>query len=139
MVEHVLLLQGIQHAEINLLIVDNATIHGINLAHLEHDFSTDVITFPLNDPDQGPPEYPLEGEIVVSAEMALEMADEVGWSPTAEFSLYVVHGLLHLCGYDDLEEAALTIMRQREFEVLQQLGIALITTDSRWLGLPTQA
>ena len=135
LIEQVLLAQGIQQAEINLLIVDNVTIHGINLAHLEHDFSTDVITFPLNDPGQGPPEYPLEGEIVVSAEMAGDMAEEVGWSATAEFSLYVVHGLLHLCGYDDLEETAQAVMRRRELEVLRQLGIAPVEADARWQGL----
>ena len=54
------------HAQIELLITDNPTIHQINRAHLNHDWPTDVITFPLSSPD----DPILAGELVVSAEMA---------------------------------------------------------------------
>ena len=60
-----------------------------------------MISFVLS----GPEDPELAGELVISAEMALATAREIGADPLAELSLYTVHGLLHLCGYDDLTEA----------------------------------
>lgn len=128
----VLAQHAMEQAEIHVLLVDNVTIHGINFAHLQHDYPTDVITFPMNDPDCLPPEYPLEGEIVISTEMACEMAELVGWEASHEIELYLIHGLLHLCGYDDLEETAQQQMRRREYEMLQLLEIETSAMDTRW-------
>ena len=71
---------------------------GVNRRHLDHDWPTDVISFRLS--DAGEPF--LAGELVVSAERAASVARQFGVDPRAELALYVVHGLLHLCGYDDL-------------------------------------
>ncbi|WP_013628977.1 rRNA maturation RNase YbeY [Rubinisphaera brasiliensis] len=131
----VLAAHQITQAEIHVLLVDNPTIHAMNVAHLEHDFPTDVITFPLNDTDQQPPDYPLEAEIVISTEMAAEMAGEAGWSAEEEATLYLVHSLLHLCGFDDLTEDAQREMRQRELEMLHHLGMKPSETDTRFQGL----
>lgn len=131
-VESVLTAHGLRESELHLLLVDNAAIHEINLAHLRHDFPTDVITFPLNDPERMPPEYPLEGELVISVEMALELAPEIGWEAEQELQLYLIHGLLHLCGYDDLDDNALASMRRREWEMLHRLGITPQAGDDRW-------
>ncbi len=60
----------------------------------------------------------LEGELIVSTETALREAAAHGWTPADELLLYVVHGLLHLCGYDDLTDEARPVMRAREREVL---------------------
>lgn len=60
----------------------------------------------------------LEGEIILSVEMAVSMSAECGWRPVQEVSLYLVHGLLHLCGYDDLTLVERRVMRRREVEVL---------------------
>jgi probable rRNA maturation factor len=60
----------------------------------------------------------LEGELVVSTETAVREAAVHGWTPADELLLYVVHGLLHLCGYDDLSDAARPIMRDRERQLL---------------------
>lgn len=60
----------------------------------------------------------LGGEIIISVETAVAMAADYGWRPVHELSLYLVHGLLHLCGYDDLTAAEQHLMRQREVEVL---------------------
>ena len=64
------------------------------------------------------PQPLLEGELIVSTETALREAAAHGWSPHDEVLLYVVHGLLHLCGYDDLTDETRPAMRIREREVL---------------------
>lgn len=60
----------------------------------------------------------LGGEIIISVETAVTMAADYGWRPSYEVSLYLVHGLLHLCGYDDLTPLEQQLMRRREVEVL---------------------
>jgi len=116
LVRRVLRLEGRSRASISIAVVDDEAIHRINKAHLGHDWPTDVITFPLSEPD----EAILVGELVVSAEMACATARERSLDPAGEFALYVVHGLLHLCGYDDHGDAAAAVMRLREREVLRQ-------------------
>jgi probable rRNA maturation factor len=120
LVGRVLRHEGIDRAAISLAIVDDAAIRRINLAHLGHDWPTDVISFGLSEEDD--PE--LAGELVVSAEMARETAAGVGADPMAELSLYVVHGLLHLCGYDDTTDESRAEMRRREEEHLRREGLA---------------
>lgn len=120
LVERSLRGEGVQRAAISVALVDDATIRRINRTHLGHDWPTDVISFILSEPD----EPTLAGELVVSAEMARETAEEVGADPTAELSLYIVHGLLHLCGYDDATAEASAVMRSREEETLRREGLA---------------
>jgi probable rRNA maturation factor len=108
---------GRAHASISIVLVDNATIHRINREHLEHDWPTDVITFPLNEPG----EPALIGELVISTEMARETAIENGGEPDRELALYVVHGILHLCGFDDHSDLDRARMRAMEETLLSQL------------------
>jgi len=114
----VLLGEGRHRASISIAMVDQATIHALNRAHLRHDWPTDVIGFPLSSPD----DPVLAGELVVSAEMARATASEIGVDPRDELALYIVHGLLHLCGHDDAGESDAARMRRREDEVLTGLG-----------------
>ena len=99
-------------ATISIAIVDNRTIHDLNVRYLQHDYPTDVLSFLLEeelDTDslpipKGSPRgcgKRIEGEIILSSEMAKQMAIKYRWRPLDEVTLYVVHGLLHLCGYDD--------------------------------------
>jgi probable rRNA maturation factor len=111
--------EEIEHAQISVALVDNATIRRINHEHLAHDWPTDVISFMLSSP--GEPE--LVGELIVSTEMAAATAAEVNAEPAAELALYVVHGLLHLCGHDDLTEPDVLEMRARESMHLDRHGL----------------
>ena len=117
-------------ATIGIAIVDNEAIHDLNQRYLQHDYATDVLSFLLEceiEPESLPiPKSAprgagkrIEGEIIVSAEMAKELSKKYRWQPLDELTLYVVHGLLHLCGYDDLSAKELKVMRQREQEVLK--------------------
>ena len=71
----------------------------------------------------------IEGEIIASAEMAASMAGDGKWSAEAELILYVVHGLLHICGYDDLTPEEKCIMRARERAILSELGLTAIYAE----------
>ncbi len=130
LVNHVLLREGRRDASISIALIDLAAIHALNRAHLGHDWPTDVISFPLSNPD----EPTLAGELVVSAEMARATASEVGAEPRDELALYIVHGLLHLCGYDDHTTSDAAAMRRREDQLLTDLGY---TNPFRILGRDT--
>jgi probable rRNA maturation factor len=111
--------EGVAAAAVSLAFVDNATIHRLNKQFLDHDEPTDVLTFPLS----GAGAKTLEGEIVIGAEVARTQAVERSHDEQAELALYVIHGLLHLCGYDDTMPAAVRKMRERERHYLQLLGL----------------
>ena len=115
--ENVLVAENRQTASISIAFVDNDTIHRLNRLHLGHDWSTDVITFPLSDPD----DQELSGELVISTEMAVATAREMGHDPLDELALYIVHGLLHLCGYDDSNEEQSAAMTRRQTEIWRAL------------------
>ena len=141
-VVRVLTEERIRMATISLALVDDAEIHRVNREFLGHDYPTDVISFrldedgsqesgvssrkidgedlgmPVPQPSTINPQPHLEGELIVSTETALREAAAHGWSPHDEVLLYVVHGVLHLCGYDDLTDEARPAMRVREREVL---------------------
>jgi probable rRNA maturation factor len=104
-----------QSAAISLAVVDDPTIHALNRQYLEHDYPTDVLTFALHDDGSH-----LEGEIVISADTAASAAAEVGASPDAEQFLYVIHGVLHLTGYDDTTPEAAEEMRAAEAKYMNR-------------------
>lgn len=72
----------------------------------------------------------LEGELIVSTETAVREAASHGWTSQNEVLLYVVHGMLHLCGYDDLTDEARPLMRQREREVLGHWNLCPIGLET---------
>ena len=111
--------ENVADAEISLAFVDNTTIHRLNMRYLQHDEPTDVLSFPLSEPNANG----LSGELVIGAEVALAQATARGHDVQAELALYVIHGLLHLCGHDDHEEADVAIMRERERRYLAQLRL----------------
>jgi probable rRNA maturation factor len=111
--------EKIDDAEISLAFVDNPTIHQLNRRYLQHDEPTDVLSFPLSEPSA----RRLMGELVIGVEVAVVQAAERGHDVQAELALYVIHGLLHLCGHDDHDLDDAQQMRQRERHYLQQLGL----------------
>ncbi|MEQ8790774.1 MAG: rRNA maturation RNase YbeY [Pirellulaceae bacterium] len=110
--------EGVAAAEISLAVVDDPTIHDLNRRYLQHDYATDVLSF-LLDEQQGR----LEGEVIVSADTAAAAAEQYGWSLNDELLLYVVHGALHLVGYDDLDPDSKAEMRRRERLHLARFGL----------------
>ncbi|MBM4070287.1 MAG: rRNA maturation RNase YbeY [Planctomycetes bacterium] len=115
-------LQGedIADAEISLAFVDNDTIHRLNKRYLDHDEPTDVLTFPLGPSGGG---KKLSGEIVIGAEVAAAEASQRGHDVHTELALYVIHGVLHLCGYVDAKEKDRHVMRSKERHYLKSLAL----------------
>jgi probable rRNA maturation factor len=110
----------LQRTEFDLTIhlVGSKEMADLNQLHLGHDGSTDVITLDYGDG----PETPLAGEIFICVEDALLQAKQFRTSWQSEFARYVIHGILHLQGYDDLETAARRRMKRVENSRLKKLA-----------------
>src|SRR5262245_25646544 len=110
--------EGFKRSKISVAVVDDSTILDINRRFLDHNEPTDVISF-LFSSDKAM----LEGEIVTSAQTAASAAKHFGWKPADELLLYVIHGALHLTGYDDQSKRARQAMRKRERHYLSHFGL----------------
>ena len=82
---------------------------GINKQYLDHDYYTDIITFPLNNS-----KVAIKSDIYISVDRVIENAKSYGVSTSQECYRVIAHGLLHLCGYDDATDDEKKIMRERE-------------------------
>lgn len=106
-------------AELSIVFIDNKTIKQINRAFLGHNYATDVLSFTYDEPSF---KNNVKGEIVVSVEMASKLSRRYGYEVEGEIVLYLVHGLLHLLGYDDKRKKDAKKMHQRAGELLLSLG-----------------
>jgi probable rRNA maturation factor len=109
---------SVEQARISLAVVDDPTIHRLNRQYLDHDCTTDVLSFNLDDSAGG-----IEGEVIVSADTAAAAAPAFGWRPEDELLLYVIHGVLHLVGLRDGTRPQRQQMRRRERECLARFGL----------------
>ena len=124
--------------EVNVCLTDDAGIHEVNLEMRNVDRPTDVLSFPMFDltPGEAPAEEDEElldpatgrlplGDMVISMERVEAQAEEFGHSKRRELAYLVVHSVLHLLGYDHLDEGEEKArMRAREEAVMEELGIA---------------
>ena len=138
---HTLKNQKFNHeVEVNVLLVDNEAIRSINQETRNIDSETDVLSFPMIDYEEGKtykdlylkhkfgPEYYdgddlVIGDVVISMEKAKEQAVDFGHSLKREVCYLTVHSILHLLGYDHMEEEDKTKMRAVEEEILGALEI----------------
>lgn len=107
---------GCFDCRVGIRITSDPVIHQVNREFLNHDYPTDVISFPyaLSAPV-------VEGELIVSIDTAAVQAADVGWSIAEEVLLYVIHGTLHLVGYDDVDDADRAAMREAESKAMSLL------------------
>jgi len=91
---------GVSPAELSILLVDDRQIHSLNKKWRAKDRPTDVLSFAQREGRAADPDDPVLGDIVISIERARAQAEEHGHSPEAELDLLLVHGLLHLLGYE---------------------------------------
>lgn len=125
-------------AEINLLLTDDEAIHEMNQEFRNMDRATDVLSFPMIEYEvpgdfSGVEEQPeafhpesgelLLGDIVISKEHLLEQAKAYGHSPKREFAFLIAHSMLHLFGYDHMEEDERLSMEQKQREIMEKIQI----------------
>lgn len=111
-------LEGAPAVSADVIVVDDDEIAAMNQTHMQHEGATDVLSFPMLEFDHEREAFML-GEVVVSSDTAQREARERYIDPVEELARYIVHGFLHLIGYDDDTEA-----HAKEMEELQERVLA---------------
>lgn len=106
--------EGKEIYQLQVVFMSDGALLEMNQSYLKHDYYTDIITFPLN-------EDPLMGELYISYDRVCENANSIGVSIWEELARVMVHGVLHLCGYDDHEVEEKKEMRSKEDYYLKGL------------------
>lgn len=114
-----------ERTEISVTFVEGEEIRNLNREYRDTDKVTDVLSFPQFDDLDEIPEIGeiCLGDVVICKDRALEQAEEFGHSFEREIIYLFTHSILHLLGYDHMEEDEKKEMRQREEEVMAHLGI----------------
>lgn len=125
-------------AEVNLLLTMNEEIHEMNMNFRQIDHPTDVLSFPMVDYEEAGNfdflEDALEyfhpesgelmlGDIVISKEKVIAQAEEYGHSIEREYAFLIAHSMLHLFGYDHMEDAERIVMEEKQKDILDRLQI----------------
>lgn len=117
---------GAEKSVIGVTLVDDKTIRKLNKKYRKKDKPTDVLSFHFNKEtgasDALPVmQYDLLGDVVISVETAARQAEDYRHSFEKEFKILLVHGILHLSGYDHIKEKDFVIMRKKEKELLRSI------------------
>lgn len=120
-----------EQCEVSVSFVEDVEIQQLNREYREIDKVTDVLSFPLyENPEEIRtaqkmfPDQPVElGDVVICTQVAQQQAAEFGHSTEREFLYLFVHSVCHLLGYDHMEPEDKKVMRAREEEVLEALGV----------------
>ena len=117
LIRHVLAAEDGELVHLSVVLTDHETVRSLNVSYLDHDYDTDVLSFSLRDaPDED--DGVVEGEVYVDLDTAAERHEEFDTSFETEARRYVVHGLLHLLGYDDQTASGQETMRALETQYL---------------------
>jgi len=100
--------------EVDIAVVTSRRIAALNRRYLQHRGATDVLSFDLSQPPGG-----TAVQLIVCGELAVREARARDLGPQRELMLYIVHGLLHVLGYDDTTPKAAEKMRARQEELLE--------------------
>jgi probable rRNA maturation factor len=112
---------GFPDAQLSILIVDDTQIAELNLAYLNHAGPTNVISFPMQEGPFSDMSPDLLGDVVISADTAHREAVEAGMPMTERFNQLLVHGILHLTGYDHINSKEEAAVMERKSNQLMQL------------------
>ena len=116
--------EHLENVEFNVIFVNNNKIRELNNIYRNKDSITDVITFALEDYEKVVyNDVRVLGDIYISLDKASEQAVEYGHSFLREISFLMIHGFLHLLGYDHIDEEKEKIMFERQEAILDEYGI----------------
>ena len=114
-------------AEVSIVLTGDGEVRELNREYRDIDRSTDVLSFALDEGEEtqlpGGPDEHLLGDIVISVETAARQATEYGHSLERELAFLTVHGMLHLLGYDHMNDKDRLRMRTAEEQILAKLGL----------------
>jgi len=105
-------------AELTVVFVSRQKIAALNQRFLGRAYATDVLAFDLREHRRGP----LRGDVIISTDAVIQQAKAFGQSHARELTLYMIHGILHLLGYDDHRPKDIVKMRKEEERILRKLG-----------------
>lgn len=111
---------GIVRAAVSLSVIGDEEITGINKKFLNHNYSTDVISFDLSDESTGSSYRVFD--IIVNQQKAQRESEKLGHPPASELALYITHGLLHNLGFDDANSRKAQEMQNEEKRLLRKFG-----------------
>lgn len=121
-------LYNVENGEVSVTLTDNAYIHRLNKEYRGIDRPTDVLSFALNEGEEpateGGPDINVLGDLIISVERAEEQAKEYGHSVRREVAFLTVHGMLHLLGYDHMQDEEREEMEAEQRFVMEKLGIS---------------
>jgi probable rRNA maturation factor len=113
----------LSHPEISILLLDDPQIRELNRAYLCRDYPTDVLSFPMSGGPFPAVQEQLLGDVVISVETALRQAQKRQAQLYEELAFLLIHGILHLIGYDHEQGGSeQRRMRRRERQLLKQLA-----------------
>nr|WP_228160613.1 rRNA maturation RNase YbeY [Marinobacter bohaiensis] len=114
--------QGDEHSEVTLRIVDEDESAALNGQYRQKDRPTNVLSFPFEQPEGIT--LPLAGDLVICAPVVAREAHEQGKTLSAHWAHMVIHGMLHLQGYDHIDDRDAEIMETLEIRLLAELGFS---------------
>ena len=120
-------LYGVENGEVSVTLTNNEYIHTLNKEYRGIDRPTDVLSFALNESEEPEmvdgPAVNVLGDLIISVERAEEQAADYGHSLRREVAFLTVHGMLHLLGYDHMEDEEREEMEAEQRFVMEKLGI----------------
>lgn len=114
--------ENVRCSLLEVVFVDNEEIVRLNKQYLERDSVTDVISFSYGEDESNHSERVIDGTLYCCAQRIEEQAKEWNVSRESEFRRIVIHGILHLVGYEDTTAEQKKVMRNKENIYLEQLG-----------------
>jgi rRNA maturation RNase YbeY len=108
--------EGFKRGEVSVVFCSDDYLLSLNKKYLNHDYFTDIITFSYNE------EGLISGDLFISIDRAKENAEKNKASFSNELSRLVIHGMLHLCGFNDKSQEEIKTMRLKEEEYLKTFG-----------------
>ncbi|MFA6979705.1 MAG: rRNA maturation RNase YbeY [Ignavibacteriaceae bacterium] len=114
---------GFSIISVNVSFVDNKEILELNGKYLDHHFTTDILTFNYNGSNTE-----LDGEIIISYDDAIENAKRFNITGKEEYLRLIIHGILHLVGYDDQQKNDKLKMKRKETSLVKKLNYLILNT-----------
>jgi probable rRNA maturation factor len=110
-----------EYSDISIRVVDDVEMTALHVKHSGIEGTTDVLTF-----DHAAADHVVHADIAICIDVAKRESEKRGHALQNELLLYIVHGILHCCGFDDHDEKAHSLMHKEEDRVLSSLGIGAV-------------